>query len=53
MSIDAESLDHERLVEQLLKHMLRELIKINAQHEFITNEVIEDYDIEEKIDDHN
>lgn len=49
MSINAESLNHEQNVELLLQEILKELVRLNAQHEFITNEVIEDEDIEEKL----
>lgn len=48
MSIDAESLDHEQRVEDLLEGILMELKRLNVQHQLITNEIIEDYDIEDK-----
>ena len=53
MSIDAESLNHEKTMEELLKCIYEELVRLNAQHEFITNEVVEDYDIEDRLNDHN
>lgn len=48
MSIEAESSAHEQRVEQLLEKIVMELVKLNAQQEYITNEIIEDSDIEDK-----
>ncbi len=48
MSIDAESLTHEQNVELLLNEILTELKRLNAQQEFITNEVVEDLDLEDR-----